>query len=309
MSSGTICLYWRGEVRLFVTIDTEPDCDTSWRRSSPLTFTSVTRGIPEFLRPLWDRYGTAPIYFVSPEVARDPECCSVLKQEAARGAVIGAHLHSEYIEPAMTVADPAGRVSSEFPCYAHDTETERDKIENLTSLIEKNIHCRPVWYRAARYGADLDTVRALAELGYRYDSSITPGIDWSSVGGPDHSGAPVQPYWISRNDMYTAADEKTGIGVIEYPITICGKRFGPLGRILPGTWLLYRWLRPTHMTVYEQKRLIDRMRREYAAPDLVLMFHSMEIMINMTPFVRSRWMQRRFLSNLEAVLKYCRYFT
>lgn len=292
-------------MKLFVTIDTEPDCDTSWRRSSPLTFTSVTRGIPELLRPLWDRYGIKPLYFISPEVAGDDECGRVLRAEIDRGAIIGAHLHSEYVEPAVTITDPAGKASGEFPCYAHDAKTELAKIRTLTLLIEKNLGCRPVWYRAARYGADFDTIRALAELGYRYDSSVTPGIDWSRIGGPDHSGAPVRPYWISRNSMYAPADEKTSIGVKEYPITIAGMRFGLLGRMLPRTWLFYRWLRPTHMTVCEQKRLIQQMIRDYPDPELVLMFHSMEIMINMTPFVRNRLMQRRFLANLEAILAYC----
>ena len=108
-------------MRLFVTIDTEPDCDTAWRRSSPLTFTSVTHGIPNILRPLWDRHDIKPIYYISPEVVRDDECCRVLKNEIVKGAIIGTHLHSEYIEPNITISDPAGNVSGEFPCYAHDT--------------------------------------------------------------------------------------------------------------------------------------------------------------------------------------------
>jgi len=112
---------------LYVTIDTEPDCDTAWRRSSPLTFTSVTEGIPGLLRPLWDAHQIKPIYFVSPEVVRDDGCCRVLKSEISKGAVIGTHLHSEYIEPAVTIKDPAGAVSAEFPCYAHDTDTELAK--------------------------------------------------------------------------------------------------------------------------------------------------------------------------------------
>jgi len=66
-------------VQLFVTIDTEPDCDIAWRRSSPLTFSSVTSGIPKILRPIWDRHDVKPIYYVSPEVVRDDECCRVLK--------------------------------------------------------------------------------------------------------------------------------------------------------------------------------------------------------------------------------------
>src|SRR4030042_5530913 len=152
-------------MELIVTVDTEPDCDASWRRSSPLSFTSVTQGIPGMLRPLWDRHGAKPIYFISPEVVRDNECCRVLQAEMRNGAVIGTHLHSEYIEPRVTVKDPAGTVSAGFPCYAHETEVEYAKINNLTTLIENRLDYRPVWYRAARYGADLDPIRILSELG------------------------------------------------------------------------------------------------------------------------------------------------
>jgi hypothetical protein len=289
-------------LRLYVTIDTEPDCDVYWRRSSPLSFTSVTEGIPRMLRPMWDRHGIKPIYFVSPEVVRDDACCRVLTSEIERGAIIGTHLHSEYIEPNVTIDDPAGKVSAEFPCFAHDTEIEHEKIANLTRLIETRLDYRPIWFRAARYGADMDTIRALHELGYAYDSSVTPGIDWSGIGGPDHRNAPVQPYWISTKDLYSAADKNSSMGIMEYPITIGGKRFGAIGALLPNSWLFYRWLRPTHMSIIEQKRLIKEFSKIFPDPVFVLIFHSMEIMINRSPFVRNSWMQKRFLHNLEAVV-------
>ncbi|HOD13720.1 MAG TPA: hypothetical protein PLA65_17595 [Spirochaetota bacterium] len=289
-------------MQLFVTIDTEPDCDIAWRRSSPLTFSSVTSGIPKILRPIWDRHDVKPIYYVSPEVVRDDECCRVLKSEIMKGAVIGTHLHSEYIEPHISIQDPAGKVSGEFPCYAHDTRIEHDKIANLTRLIETRLDFKPVWYRAARYGADLDTIHILKDLGYKYDSSLTPGINWSSIGGPDHSRAPVQPYWISAHDLYEAAEKDMSTGIMEYPITITGKRLGALGRILPDSWLFYKWMRPTHMSVWEQKRIIIDLSKTYADPVFTLIFHSMEIMINKTPFVRNRLMQRRFVRNLESIV-------
>ncbi|HPK63205.1 MAG TPA: polysaccharide deacetylase family protein, partial [Spirochaetota bacterium] len=275
---------------LYITIDTEPDCDIRWRRSNPLTFTSITEGIPKLLRPIWDKYNINPIYFVSPAVLEDDESCLVLKDEAQNGAIIGAHLHSEEINPEKI--DIAGKSSSEYPCYACSYETEYEKLKNLTELIEKKIGVRPIWYRAARYGADLDTIRILAELGYKYDSSITPEIDWSKQGGPDHSKAPLGPYWISKDDFYKSSDEKDSIGIIEVPITITGKRLGILGNILPNKWLFYNWIRPTHMFVWEQKKMIKQLLKKSKISVIVMMFHSMEIMINKTPFVRNKWMQK-----------------
>lgn len=279
-----------------VTIDTEPDCDIHWKRSNPLTFESVTVGIPELLRPIWNRFGIKPVYFVSPEVVQNDDCCSVLKDEINRGAETGTHLHSEYVEPQRKYGAAAGTASDEFPCYAYDTDIEFEKIKNLTEQIKNRIGTVPVSYRAARYGADLDTIKSLAKLGYKVDSSITPQINWESKGGPDHSRAPQQPYFISQTDYYSTGNSP----VLEVPITISGKR----RLFFMGGWLSYRWLRPTITTAFEMKRLAAEFAKNYAEPVLNMMFHSMEIMPGRTPYVRTKLGQKMYLSRLESTFKY-----
>ena len=279
-----------------VTIDTEPDCDVNWRRSQPLTFESVTFGIGQILRPIWDKFGIKPVYFVSPEVVENDSCCHVLKDEVGRGAEIGTHLHSEYIGPQKKYEDIAGTASDEFPCYAYDTGVESAKIRNLTEMIEKKFGARPVSYRAARYGADLDTIKALEKLGYKVDSSVTPGISWQKQGGPDHSRAPRQPYFISSTDYYSPGNGT----ILEVPITISGKRF----LFLPERWVYYRWLRPTLMTAFEMKMLVAEFVRSYAEPVLNLMFHSMEVLPGKTPFVKTKLGQRMYLNRLTSILRY-----
>lgn len=279
-----------------VTIDTEPDCDVHWRRSQPLTFESVTFGIPQILRPIWDKFGIKPVYFVSPEVVGNEPCCRILRDEMNLGAEIGAHLHSEYIGPQKKHENFAGTASDEFPCNAYDAEVESAKIKNLTELIEKNFGIRPVSYRAARYGADIDTIKALEKLGYKIDSSVTPGISWENQGGPDHSRAPRQPYFISQTDYYSAGNTP----LLEVPITISGKRFP----FLTGKWMYYRWLRPTHMTAFEMKGLVAEFARSYTEPVLNMMFHSMEVLPGRTPFVRTKLGQKMYLSRLAAILGY-----
>lgn len=289
-------------MKLLVTIDTEADCDTKWRRSKPLTFTSITEGIPKFFRPLWDALDVHPIYFVSPEVLDDEQSVAILRDERAKGAILGAHLHPEHIEPEK-VADMAGRPASDFPCSSHTYEIEKEKILNLTRRMEEVFGEKPLWYRAGRFGADGDTIRILAEQRYRYDSSVTPCIDWSHAGGPDHSHAPDQPYFVSPENIAAAAP---GAKVEEFPVTIRGKRGGLFGRFLPERWLYYRWLRPTMMSIFEERNLIDDFARTYTAPTLVMMFHSMEVMPGKSPFVRSRFMQRMFLTRLEKTLRYAK---
>ena len=213
------------EDKFYVTIDVEPDCDINWNRSNPLTFESVIYGIPKLLRPIWDEFKIKPIYFVSPEVVMNEKCCEVLKKEISKGAVVGTHLHSEYVEPNMTIKKAEGLPSKEYPCFAHSTKIEYEKIKNLTKLIKKKLGVQPIWYRAARFGADIDTIKSLKKLGYKFDSSVTPGIDWRKQGGVNHSSAPVQPYLISKDDYYKSAGREGGTGIIEVPITILGKRF------------------------------------------------------------------------------------
>ena len=98
------------------------------------------------------------------------------------------------------------------------------KIAHLTKLIESKLDINPVWYRGARFGADLDTIHSLARLGYQYDSSVTPNIDWTSKGGPDHSKAPAGRYNIASDNMYCEGD----LGIAEVPVTILGKDGGCL---------------------------------------------------------------------------------
>jgi hypothetical protein len=284
--TGTFC----------ITIDTEPDCDVHWKRSQPLTFDSVTFGIPSILRPIWDKFSIKPVYFVSPEVIENDQCCRILKEEIGRGAEIGTHLHSEYIGPQRKHEDIAGTTSYEFPCFAYDAEIESAKIKNLTELIENKLSIKPISYRAARYGADLDTIKSLEKLGYKVDSSVTPDTDWRKHGGPDHSRAPKQPYFISQTDYYSSGNGS----ILEVPITVSGKRFP----FLPDRWMFYRWLRPTHMTACEMRSLVADFAGKYSSPVLNMMFHSMEVLPGKTPFVRTKLGQKMYLSRLNSVLRY-----
>jgi hypothetical protein len=284
------------EKSLCITIDTEPDCDVHWMRSDPLTFESVLSGIGSLLRPIWDRYKIKPVYFISPEVIGDDDCCAALKIEMELGAEIGAHLHSEYIEPQKKYDTFAGTSSKQYPCFSCSTEIEFAKIRNLTELIAEKLGVRPVSYRAARYGADLDTIKSLEKLQYKVDSSVTPEIDWSSQNGPDHSKAPKQPYFISPDDYYLQGNSK----ILEVPITISRKR----APFLPNKWLFYRWLRPTHMTVTEMKMLANEFVAYHDTPVLNMMFHSMELVPKKTPFVRTGIGLKMYLSRLEKIIKY-----
>lgn len=276
---------------IYVTIDTEMDANPHWKKAWPPEYTSIYEGIPNFYRPLWNKYDVHPIYFLSPEILLDDKCCEIFREEIKKGAVIGAHLHPEYIDPEMNYEEGRQTKASQFPNSAYSTEIEALKIKNLTEQIECKLGVRPIWYRAARFGADQDTYRILNKLGYKHESSVTPGIDWSDRGGINYSEFQLISYNIP------------GTNLKEHPITISGKRWSKIGQLLPDKWLFYRWLRPTHMTYMEMKSLIKEQQHR-DNNELVMMFHSMEIMINKTPYVRTKWMQWYYLWRLEKIIKY-----
>ncbi len=287
--------------KLYVTIDTEMDADIHWKKKQPAQFSSIIEGIPHILRPIWDEYEINPIYFVSPEVLESEECCRVLKKEIKRGAIIGAHLHPEYINPCKE--DLTKIQGEKFPCTAYPREIEKEKINNLVKLIQSRLEVQPEWYRAARFGADADTIGILQELGFKYDSSFTPNIDWSDKGGPNHKSTPLKSYYIDIANVYK--DSGTLEGIKEYPVTIMDKRFGILGRLLPEKWICYQWIRPSHMSYIEQRHMIRKLRKR-GIRDIVMMFHSMEIMVGKSPYVRTKMMQKYYIWRLRKTIEYAR---
>jgi hypothetical protein len=269
-----------------VTIDVEPDCTVSWRRSNPLSFVNVTTGIVEILQPLFARQGVRPTYLLSPEVLDHAPAVAALR--GLTDCELGTHLHAEYIGPARTYADAAGTESAEFPCNLPD-DVEDAKIAAITELFTRQIGRTPRSYRAARFGADEHTFASLARQGYKVDTSVTPGINWGRAGGPDFRGRPEQPYWLEPDRL------------LEVPVTISGKRLPGL----PDKWLFHRWLRPSIMSVHEMKRLIDRQIDTYGDDTVLnMMFHSMEVIPLASPYVRSAAGQRRFLRRLAAICEY-----
>jgi peptidoglycan/xylan/chitin deacetylase (PgdA/CDA1 family) len=190
----------------------------------------------------------------------------VLKQEQEAGAEIGTHMH----------------IADEFPC---NVPQERRHLEQLTSLYEQVFGTRPCSYRAGRYGMSDNTLAALAELGYKVDSSVTPHVNWSAQGGPDYRLHSNQPYWEH--------------GILEVPITILGMRsWWPFGG-----WSKYRWLRPSVATAEHLRWIVDR-ACETGLEVLNMTFHTMELIPRASPYVRTQAETALYLRRLEKTVAY-----
>jgi len=286
------------KIHLAITIDVEPDCSPNWDRSNPISFKSVTHGIPNLLAPIFNQFNAKPTYLLSPEVLEDNESIESILSLNGKYE-LGTHLHPEFIEPEKEYSKYDGAKALKFACYDYSDEIEFEKLRNLTDSFEQKIGYKPLCYRAGRFGADISTIQSLAKLGYLVDSSVTPHINWAKQNGPDFKNYPEQPFFIDQDNF---AKENKDSNILEVPVSIGGKRL-PL---LPDNWLFYKWLRPTHMTVWEQKRLIKQYAQKYKDKQHIvfcMMFHSMEIIPHASPYARSQNSVNRILHRMTAILK------
>src|SRR5262249_19571398 len=152
---------------------------------------------------------------------------------------------------------------------------------------------QPTAFRAGRFGIGPATLGFLHQLGYRADSSVTPGLAWT----PQLSfrGAPTQPYWPDA----TAPEKPGQAAVLEIPVTI---RPAALGRLpLVGRWIEPRWLRPTWSSAAALLRLAaEEIRAARSAQPgrpvlLNAMFHNVEIIPAASPYARSERRARTIL--------------
>ena len=150
---------------------------------------NVALGIPRF-QELCERYGIKPTYLVDAPVLEDREAVRLLQSLAERdGCEIGAHLHPWCTPPFEEQISP----DTTFLCNLKP-HLQRAKIEWLTEKIQSVLGVRPTSFRAGRYGIGPVALCALQNLGYVTDSSVLPFADYTNIGGPNFTHAPVVPY-------------------------------------------------------------------------------------------------------------------
>jgi hypothetical protein len=289
---------------LIVTIDTEVDYDSQWRISNPTAFSSVLKGIPGALTPLFERHGVIPTYLLSPEVIEEPACVRVLRELGGR-AELGTHLHPEFIEPERRLfrhnmgGQQALAVQRQYPA-----DVEAGKLEQLTARFSEAFGRQPTAFRAGRYGMSGETLRILAELGYAVDSSVTPGLTWDYDGAVvDYQDWAPGPAWIE-----TASGR-----ILELPISIRpAGRLASMARALPiiprrvkATRVFerlagYQWLRPSWNTGND----LVRFAQESPEQMLVLMLHSTEIIAGASPYAASSGDVRRIVGAMDTLFAY-----
>lgn len=302
------------KIFLVITIDTEIDKSPDWRVSANESFFSVLDGIPKKLTPLFNRFGAKPTYLLSSEVMENKDCVSLLG--SIDNCELGTHLHGDLVEPQRKIYKLANIRTSEMQ-NSYPRELEYQKLKNLTNLFIEMFGFSPTSFRAGRFAAGNNTITSLEELGYLVDSSITPGVDWNlPEGRANFLHAREQPYFPGKENLLEEGNSK----VLEVPVSIVTpsfkKYFYALNKvkglklvsgIINYKILPTRWLRPSFQSSSEMlgviKKLIKRYRRNNAVV-LNMMFHSMEVIPNASPYTKTEEECEALLARIEMVLEY-----
>lgn len=248
--------------QLYITIDTEysfglaarnggADRQGNFARSIGCDTPSGPVGIG-YQMDRFDAYGIKAVFFVDPMPALVWGVAAiedVVGPIAARGHDVQLHLHSEWLALAGA-SNPLGSKTGRNLCdFTLSEQTEL--IGRARDLLMAAGAPRPVAFRAGNYGADDNTLRALASLGLAFDTSHCPAIVGGdcalSLGPQDRS---VQPH----------------CGVIEVPVAAIGARGGAL--------------RHMQLTALSRAELIAQLRFAVANQQRssTLVSHSFELM-------------------------------
>ncbi|MBL7699260.1 MAG: hypothetical protein JNK79_13935 [Chitinophagaceae bacterium] len=300
---------------LVITIDVEPDCSPDWKYSNPLTFNGVYEGIKSRLQPLFNKYNVTPTYLINNVVLEDGASINTFKNLEGKFE-LGAHLHPEFIEPGKTEFDYAGKKGVANCCF-YDPKVEFEKIKSITELFVRQFDFQPTSFRAGRFSAGSNTLKSLAKLGYKVDTSVTPNFRWDDRTREkpvDFRGAPLQPYFANADEI-TKTDDKGAI--LEVPVSIVPEKMSAIDSlkyIIKNKRFPYKgsrpvWLRPKFSGNEKFRMIVEQITNDYRSSDNVvfnMMFHNVEVMPGLSPYSLNESDCEKYLASLEWFFNYCR---
>jgi hypothetical protein len=225
------------------------------------------------------------------------------------------HLHPEFIEPQKSEFNYAGK-KGEANCCFLDPVIEFEKIKSITELFKEQFNYSPASFRAGRFSAGANTIRSLARLGYKTDTSVTPHVKWNDKTRKhpvDFSNAKEQPYFIKPGTILE--EDYTG-PLLEIPVTISVRKTS-LVKELKRTYLGLRhgiesyrplWLRPVFSNLENFIDLTEEYGSNYKNNETLvynMMFHNVEVMPGLSPYTRTENDCTAYMNQLEKYFIYC----
>ncbi len=173
--------------RIYFTIDTEYEagfarCQGLDRREE--NFDRAVRGRTSdgdvgifYQMDVFERFGHRGVFFVDPMPALHwgtAAIADIVEPILKRGHDVQLHLHTEWLGIGDSNPITGTRKGNNLSDFSFEDQCALiDWARN--ELMKAGAPC-PVAFRAGNYAANNDTLRALAQLGFGYDSSHTPGF-------------------------------------------------------------------------------------------------------------------------------------
>jgi hypothetical protein len=302
-------------MKLIITIDTEEDNWTSWcAANNPVG--NIEQIIP--LQKLFDRYGARPTYLVSYPVASNPRSVQILKRILEEGKCeIGMHCHP-WNTPPVKDREEIGEQDTMLCNIPADLVYE--KLSHLDDTIYRNFGVKAQSFRAGRWGFGPAVARALCRLDYRFDTSVTPYVNWEDDKGPDFSGFGLESFKFTAQGI---AEKSENGFLVEIPVTIgvlhrsihnlqiwiktlrkaLAQRVKFNGILKKLTFMNTVWLSPELTEPGDMILLANRMKKNNAS-FLNLTFHSVSLQKGLSPFVKTKEDEVRFMESIECFLRF-----
>lgn len=288
---------------LLVTIDVEVDKDFEWKVSSNFSFKSIKEMTQGKFLDLCLRYKIKPVLFLSPEILRHNESVQlILKFKEETSCELASHLHTEFQridwgEESYYSGKLINEVQAEL-----EYDAEFKLMNDYLSDFEKVFNYKPVSFRPGRYGMSKNTYDILTKLGYKYSSTITPGLLWNFKDD-------IKVDFTKESNSHKIINTKFG-RILEIPICILKRKFNFFSKINlidRITQYLFPyifspiWLRPSFNRL--NKSLIEKIFN-HNLTYFVLLFHSNELVLGASPYSVSTPRLNMIFENLEAIFKY-----
>lgn len=168
---------------VYITIDTEYASSLAGLGRAENFARSIAGETPEgpagvfYKMRLMERRGLKGVFFVDPMPALlwgREAIVDVVRPIVEAGHDVQLHCHTEWLELAGSANPFGGRTGRNIADFAFDEQCAI--LEWARDTLVAAGAPRPVAFRAGNYGANDDTLHALAEIGLAYDTSHTPGI-------------------------------------------------------------------------------------------------------------------------------------
>lgn len=283
--------------RFIVFVDTEEEFDWTRPLARENRSVSAIAALPE-AHARFAASGVPLALMVDHPVATDPRAIDRIGPLLTGGTTVGTQLHPWVNPPFDEALTPANSFAGNLP-----RALEAAKLDALTDAIAAAFGKRPTAYRAGRYGLGPNSFELLAERGYRLDSSMRPGFDYTGEGGPDFSALGNHAFRIGGlvelplTTVFTGAARSGGMTLYQAAGRI------PKGRaVLARSRLLQRIpLTPEGIPVREALESV-RVAIGEGIRVLSFAFHSPSLVPGHTPYVRDEADLRAFWRWWDAIL-------